>query len=169
MTSIEKRATISSYEQELYRRNQRIKWQAKCRASREHRTSQSILLSLEGPPKEHLRVLEHWRPSHAKEGCPQDQSSSLIEELPKGGDESLPHFYMTKLEMLTKSTDFYIAESVRLLAEDEECKTAKEKKAIHEKLVSLKSKIIFEIEEVNKTIEEAGGSDNDNGDDWKEI
>jgi len=76
---------------------------------------------------------------------------------------------MTKLEMLTKSTDFYIAESVRLLAEDKECKTEKEKKAIHEKLVSLKSKIIFEIEEVNKMIEEAGGSDNDNGDDWKKA
>ena len=76
---------------------------------------------------------------------------------------------MTKLEMLTKSTNFYIAESTRLLAEDLQCKTKKEKKITHQKLISLRSKIKFEIEEVRKSIEEAGGSDNDNGDDWKKT
>jgi hypothetical protein len=76
---------------------------------------------------------------------------------------------MTKLEMLTKSTDFYIAESKRLLAEDAKCKTPKEKKAIHKKLISLKSKIIFEIAEINRIMDGSSGIDDGDGDDWKKA
>lgn len=75
---------------------------------------------------------------------------------------------MTKLEMMTKSTDFYMAESVRLLSENLKCKTEKEKKKSRQKILSLRAKIKFEIGEISKMLEETGESDED-GDDWKKA
>lgn len=70
---------------------------------------------------------------------------------------------MNKIGTILKTCNFYEREYKKALAESSRCKTKKEKKDNVVKLKTLRSKIIFEIEEINKIIKES-----QEGDEWKD-
>jgi len=70
---------------------------------------------------------------------------------------------MDKIDIILKTCDFYKKECKKVLAESIKCKTVKEKKDNLVKLKTLKAKIIFEIEQINKIIKES-----QDGDEWKD-
>jgi hypothetical protein len=61
---------------------------------------------------------------------------------------------MNHLDMLIKTSEFYEAESERLLEKLASCKTKKQKLNTLAELNSLKQKIKFEINQISKIIEE---------------
>ena len=70
---------------------------------------------------------------------------------------------MDKINIILKTRAFYQKESKKVLAESLKCKTEKQKRDNLAKLKTLRSKIIFEIEEINKIIKES-----QEGDEWKD-
>lgn len=58
-----------------------------------------------------------------------------------------------QVEMLLKTSDFYIRESQRVQAKLKKAKTEKEKIKILADLQSLQKKIAFEISEINKILD----------------
>ena len=58
-----------------------------------------------------------------------------------------------QVEMLLKTSDFYIRESQRVQANLKKAKTKKEKIKILADLQSLQKKIAFEISEINKILD----------------
>jgi hypothetical protein len=58
-----------------------------------------------------------------------------------------------QVEMLLKTSDFYIRESQRVQAKLKKAKTKKEKIKILEDLQNLQKKIAFEIAEINKLLD----------------
>jgi hypothetical protein len=58
-----------------------------------------------------------------------------------------------QVEMLLKTSDFYIRESQRVQAKLKKAKTEKEKIKILADLQSLQKKIAFEIAEINKLLD----------------
>ena len=61
---------------------------------------------------------------------------------------------MDHLEMMLKTAEFYEKESDRLLKKLEKCKSKKQSAAVLNELTSLKKKIVFEISQIEKIIEE---------------
>jgi hypothetical protein len=58
-----------------------------------------------------------------------------------------------QVEMLLKTSDFYIRESQRIQAKLKKAKTKKEKIKILSDLQNLEKKIAFEISEINKILD----------------
>ena len=61
---------------------------------------------------------------------------------------------MDHLEMMLKTAEFYEKESDRLIKKLEKAKSKKQAAAVLNELKSLKSKILFEITQIEKIIEE---------------
>lgn len=61
---------------------------------------------------------------------------------------------MDHLEMMLKTAEFYEKESDRLIKKLEKVKSKKQAAAVLNELKSLKSKILFEITQIEKIIEE---------------
>jgi hypothetical protein len=64
---------------------------------------------------------------------------------------------MNDLDMLIKTSEFYEMEAERLLKKLRACSSKKQKMAALDELRSLKQKIKFEINQINKIIEENEG------------
>ena len=73
------------------------------------------------------------------------------------GGESPPFFIMDEIEMLIKTSEFYDKEADRLIEKLEKASSDKEARKILIELNSLKQKISFEINQINKKIEEERG------------
>jgi uncharacterized protein YigA (DUF484 family) len=68
-------------------------------------------------------------------------------------------FFMDQdVEMYLKTSDFYIKESTRLIEKSKLAKTTKEKVAIVHELQALRSRIIREINEIEKICEDNSGN-----------
>jgi|APGre2960657404_1045060.scaffolds.fasta_scaffold05984_9 hypothetical protein len=61
---------------------------------------------------------------------------------------------MDHLQMMLKTAEFYEKESDRLIKKLEKAKSKKQAAAVLNELKSLKSKILFEITQIEKIIEE---------------
>lgn len=70
--------------------------------------------------------------------------------------------------MLKKSSEFYKKQAIKILADGKKCKTEKEKKENLNKLISLRSKILFEIQEIERIIKESENFSDSDGDEWKD-
>lgn len=84
------------------------------------------------------------------------------------GGRKPPYFFMNKIEMLKKSSEFYKKQAIKILADGKKCKTEKEKKENLNKLISLRSKILFEIQEIERIIKESENFSDSDGDEWKD-
>lgn len=66
----------------------------------------------------------------------------------KGG-ESPPFYFMDEEEIYLKTCDFYIAESKKMLAKSKNAKTLEEKEKAIKDLIALRSKIRYEIKQID--------------------
>ena len=78
-----------------------------------------------------------------------------LAKLITGEPKAPPLFYMEEeIKMLLKSSDFYTKESKKLLKKTKNAKTKKEKENAVKELTHIREKIKFEINQINKILEE---------------